>query len=117
MEHPSERNTFHYVAYLLFQPHFCPQRIMVDFPKAAHMNLALQTCENDPKLRLRKAARIYNVSLTIHSLRRASRTPRSDTTPNSRKLDQLEEEALVEYILKLDSQGYSPRLCNVGDMA
>ena len=88
---------------------------MVGLPKAARMNLALQTCEKDPKLRPWKAARIYNVSLMILSLRRASRTPRSDTTPNSRKLDQLEEEALVEYILKLDSQEYSPRFSNVGD--
>ncbi|KAK1837529.1 transposase [Colletotrichum chrysophilum] len=42
---------------------------------------------------------------------------RRDTIPNSRKLTELEEEKLVEYILDLDSRSFPPRISGVEDMA
>jgi hypothetical protein len=40
-----------------------------------------------------------------------------DIIANSRKLSDLEEHTIVQYILDLDSQGFSPRLRGVEDMA
>jgi hypothetical protein len=37
--------------------------------------------------------------------------------PNSRKLTNLEESTIVEYILDLDSRSFPPRLSGVQDMA
>jgi hypothetical protein len=42
---------------------------------------------------------------------------RRDSTPNSQNLTELEESTLIQYILDLDSQGFSPRLSYVEDMA
>jgi hypothetical protein len=36
---------------------------------------------------------------------------------NLRKLSDLEEQTIVQYILNLDMRGFSPRLCGVEDMA
>jgi hypothetical protein len=43
--------------------------------------------------------------------------PRRDIIANSRKLSDLEELKLVEYILDLDSRGFSPRISGVEEMA
>lgn len=45
------------------------------------------------------------------------RTTRSDKTNGSPTLTLDEEEAIVQYILDLDSRGFSPRRCDVEDMA
>lgn len=37
--------------------------------------------------------------------------------PNLRKLTDLEESTIVEYILDLDTRLFPPRLCGVEDMA
>jgi hypothetical protein len=37
--------------------------------------------------------------------------------PNSRGLDNLEEQVIVNYILKLDARGFSPWLADVAAMA
>ena len=44
-------------------------------------------------------------------------TSRRDSTPNSQKLTSYEEAALVQYILDLDSRGFSPRAQAVQEMA
>ena len=44
-------------------------------------------------------------------------TARRDIMPNSRKLTNLEESTIVEYILDLDSRSFPPRLSGVQDMA
>ena len=40
-----------------------------------------------------------------------------DYTPNSRKLSLYKEEAIVQYILDLDSRGFSPQPRDVQEMA
>ncbi len=85
--------------------------------KEARVILALKALENDENLSLRAAAKIYNVHHTTLLQRRAGRPARGDTTPNSKKLTQSEEEAIVQYILKLVSRSFPPRLRSVEDMA
>ena len=85
--------------------------------KGSRIILALQALERDLKLSIRAAAVLYKIPYTTLYSRRDGRATRNDTTPNSRKLSKPEEEVLVEYILKLDSRGYSPNLGTVGDMA
>jgi hypothetical protein len=79
--------------------------------------LALQALQNDPSLSLRTAAKTYNVSHTILRHRRAGRPARRDAVPNSKKLNKLEEEAIVKYIIDLVERYFPPRLIMVEEMA
>ena len=79
--------------------------------------LALQVMQNDPKLSARAAGKIYTVSHEKLSRRRRGMQPRRDIPANSRKLTDLEESALVQHILSLDTKGFPPRLSIVEDMA
>jgi hypothetical protein len=83
----------------------------------ANIILALQALQNDPKLRIRPAARIYNVRYTTLHGRLNGIPARCDIIPNSRKLSDLEEQIIVQYILDLDSRGFPPRLRGVEEMA
>src|SRR5689334_17619651 len=83
----------------------------------AQVQLALQAMQNDSKLSLRAAAKIYSVHHTKLSRRQRGRQSRRDITANSRKLTNLEESVIVQYILDLDSKGFPPRLSGVEDMA
>jgi hypothetical protein len=42
---------------------------------------------------------------------------RRDCQPNSKKLTQLEEEVIVNYILNLDTRGFAPTYAAVRDIA
>jgi hypothetical protein len=65
----------------------------------------------------RRAAATFNVpKSTLHD-RRAGRPARRDCQPNSKKLTQLEEEVIVNYILDLDQRGFAPTYAAVRDMA
>jgi hypothetical protein len=79
--------------------------------------LALQALKNDSKLTSQRAAKVYNVLCRTLSYRRAGRLSRRDIQPKSRKLTDLEESVIVQYILDLDSKGFPPRLCSVEDIA
>src|SRR6478735_6265262 len=79
--------------------------------------LALQALQNDPKLQLRRTAEIYKVGRMILWRRQKGIQSRSDWVPKSRKLSDLEEQIIVQFILDLDSRGFPPRLCGVEEMA
>jgi hypothetical protein len=83
----------------------------------AQVQLALQALQNDQKLSLRAAARIYSVDHTKLRRRRRGKQSRRDIPANSRRLTDLEESVIVQYILDLDSKGFPPRLSGVEDMA
>ena len=83
----------------------------------ARIILALEALKNNNDLSLRAAAKTYNVSLTTLHHRRDGRTARRDTVPNSKKLTELEEEAILRYIIKLVTQSFPPRMSGVEDMA
>ena len=61
----------------------------------ARVILALEALENDEKLSLRAIAKVYNVYHTTLLRRRASRPVRRNITPNSRRLTDSEEKAIV----------------------
>ena len=83
----------------------------------ARVILALEAIKNDENLSLRAAAKIYQVSRTTLLRRRNGVTARRDSLANSRKLTNLEEEAIVQYVIELASRSFPPRLCSVKDMA
>ncbi|KAL2014897.1 hypothetical protein VTK56DRAFT_7150 [Thermocarpiscus australiensis] len=85
--------------------------------KEARVVLAVEAIRNNPKLSIRAAAKIYNVANRTIRRRLAGRPARRDTTPNSKKLTQLEEETIVEYVIDLAERAFPPRLRSVEDMA
>jgi hypothetical protein len=85
--------------------------------KEARVILALEALRNDKQLRLEAVAKLYNVPASTLRDRRAGRPARRDTTPNSRKLTDLEEKAIVQYVIELSARAFPPRLSGVEDMA
>ena len=85
--------------------------------KEARVILALKAIRNDEKLSLRAAAKLYNVPESTLRSRRASVSARRDTTPNSRRLTDSEEKAIVQYVLKLALRSFPLRLYSVEDIA
>ena len=85
--------------------------------KEARVLLAIKALRSNQKLSIVAIAKIYDViSRTIR--RRLTNIPtRYDTTPNSKRLTELEEEALVRYIIELVARAFPPRLRGVEDMA
>ncbi len=68
---------------------------MSSIPREARINLALKAVGENLKLSLFAASKIYSVSYTTLYNRRAGRPIRRDTTPNSRRLTNSEEKAIV----------------------
>jgi hypothetical protein len=85
--------------------------------KEARVILALEALQNDENLSLRAAAKLYNVPAMTLSNRRAGRPARRDLPANSRKLTNLEEKAIVQYVIELSARAFPPRLSGVEDMA
>src|SRR6478609_1106650 len=83
----------------------------------ARVLLALQALQKDPKLSIRRAAKIYEVNRNTLSNRKNGRQSRRDTMANSRKLSKLEEETVLQYALDLDSRGFPCRISVIEDMA
>jgi hypothetical protein len=84
--------------------------------KKGQIILALQALQNDKNLSVRAAAKIYGVSQATLGRRRAGKPARCDITPNSKKLTQPEEEAIIRYIIELNARAFPPRLSSVEDM-
>src|SRR4029434_6752625 len=79
--------------------------------------LALQALQNNPNLRVKPTARIYKISEARLRRRQDGIQSRGDIIPNSRRLSNLEEQIIVQFILDLDSRGFPPRLRAVEEMA
>ena len=85
--------------------------------KEARVILALEALQNDKELKLEATAKLYNIPASTLRDRRAGKPARRNTTPNSKKLTKLEEEAIVRYIIELSKRAFPPRLCSVEDIA
>ena len=79
--------------------------------------LALKALENRKGVSVRSIAKTYSVPEATLRYRRTGRQPRCDIIANSRKLTNLEESVLVQYILDLGTKGFPPRVSVVEDMA
>ena len=79
--------------------------------------LACQAMEKDPKLSARAAAAVYNVDFSTLCRRRRGQSSRQDSRTNSRKLTDLEERTIVQYVLNLDTRAFPPRLVRVEAIA
>jgi hypothetical protein len=90
---------------------------MDSLPKESRIILALEAMKNKPELTLRRAAIICNVPLMTLSARRDGRPVRRDIIANSRKLTDLEEKTIIQYIIELCARAFHPRLCYMEDMA
>ena len=91
--------------------------MMESTSKESRVVLALQAIQNDPNLSVRKAAAVYNVNRATLQNRKGGRRARQDTRANSLRLSELEQEAILRYILDLEPRGFPPRLTDVEDMA
>jgi hypothetical protein len=85
--------------------------------KEARITLALQAYQADPKLSLRRAAFMYDVHFRTLHHRSKGKEARDDWVPTQRKLSDLEEEVIVQYILDLDLRGFPSRHRDVEEMA
>ena len=117
MVQTSEWYTSHHIYTFHIEYLISPQQAMDLLPAEARVILALEAMKSDKKLSLRAAAKHYDVPPMTLCHRRAGRPARRDTSPNSRKLTKLEEEAIVQYILELGTRSFPPRLRDVEDMA
>jgi hypothetical protein len=79
--------------------------------------LALQAIQNDPKLSIRQATAIYNVSRNIFQTRKFGVSFRRDITPNCRILTILEEKVIIKHVFGLYARAFPPRIADVEVMA
>ncbi|RYC78589.1 hypothetical protein BFJ63_vAg18538 [Fusarium oxysporum f. sp. narcissi] len=83
----------------------------------ARILLALQALQNNPKLSLRRAAKIYEVGFGTLRNRQNGIQSRDAWVPKSRRLTDLEEQIIVQFLLDLDSRGFPARLRFVEEIA
>ena len=90
---------------------------MSSLPYKSRLVLAIEAIQNHQMRSILAAAKAYNVSYTTLRQRLASRPARRDILPNSRKLTDLEEESIVQYIINLYTRSFPPQLSGVKDIA
>lgn len=78
--------------------------------------LVLQAMQNDKKLNARAAGKIYHMNHEKFSRRQRGMQSRRNISANSRRFTDLDESAILEHVLDLDSKGF-PWLSGVKDMA
>ena len=113
----NEWATFFQNAGMLLTCQISPPKIMDSISNESQLLLAIEALKKNPKLSIRAAAKIYSVSRNTLQRRRNSIQSRRDTIPNLRKLTDLEESTIIQYILDLDSRSFPPRLCGVQNLA
>ena len=85
--------------------------------KEGRISFAKQAIKQGQGQSLQAAAESFDVTPTTLHDRIHGKPARSDCLPNSRRLTLYEEEAIIQYILDLDSRGFSLRPRDVQEMA
>jgi len=83
----------------------------------SHLQLALFDIQSQRVQSQRRAASIYNVPQRTLSHRCAGKPSRRDCEPKSKRLNKLEEEAIVKRILEESARGFAPTKADVRVMA
>ena len=86
--------------------------IQLSYTKA-DIQLAISEINSQRVKSVKRAAEIYNVPRTTVVYRRAGRRFRRDCEANLKRLNKLEEEAVVTYILNESTQGFAPTKADV----
>ena len=102
----------------IYPPPPISQPIFIQIPSnEADIQLAILAIDRAQVRSTRKAAATYNVPISTLRARRSSMRSKRDCTPKSKKLTQIEEEAIIKRILDLDERGFAPNLATVREMA
>ncbi len=98
-----------------------PPKRSESWQKSANQEGRIQLALNDIKSgriqSLRAAAKLYDLPLTTLHRRTNGVSSRVDTYHHRRKMTQLEEDSLVEWVLSMDSRGAAPRPATIREMA
>lgn len=94
-----------------------PQRNAQRTYNEGTLSLAIQATQAEVPDSTKHASRAFDVPRTTLRRRRDGTLSRRDTEPNSKKLDKLEEHAIVRRILELDAQGVGATRTMVQEMA
>jgi hypothetical protein len=86
-------------------------------PRADRVALAIQAMKSNASLSQRRAAAAYNVPETTLQRQRVKPASTHVIHHNASKLQRHEEDAIVQYIRKLDERGFAPTLSYVQEMA
>jgi helix-turn-helix, Psq domain len=81
------------------------------------MELAVDAVRLSPRCSIRAAAKSFSVPKTTLLRKVADESSTVDKVNDKRALTTAEEDAIVKYVLDLDSRGFSPRRAYVQDMA
>ena len=113
----TERRTFAKTSIFSIQSTIPAQLKMVIESRESRIILALQAIQGDQNLSCRRAAKIYEVSEATLRARMNGRPSKPDCTPNLALLYKSEKQAIIKYILNLNTRGFPPRIAGIKNMA
>ena len=93
------------------------QRNYLSTYSKSDLQLALFDVQSQRVQSINRAAIIYNVPQRTLSDRRAGKRSRRDCEPNLKRLNKLEEEAIVRRVLEESTRGFAPTKADVRAMA
>jgi hypothetical protein len=79
--------------------------------------LAIQAMKSNALMSQQRAAAVYNVPKSTLRTRRAKTTLQRNSYPNLSRLTRPEEETVMQYIKKLNAQGFAPTLSYIREIA
>jgi hypothetical protein len=79
--------------------------------------LALSDLQEGRVRSIRAAAKLYAIPRSTLQARADGRLSRVDIQPNGRKLTELEEDSLVQWVISMDERGAAPRKTTIREMA
>jgi hypothetical protein len=113
----TSRSPHQLCAPLLSQRIMAPRKASRTTLNKADIQLALTSLNTSQLQSTRRAAIIFNVLKSTLIDRRASIPAQRDYQPNSKKLNQREEEVIIRHILNLDIRRFAPTYKAVRDIA